>query len=215
MRRIVVIVVLSVIVAGCLPSPSLWVGSGVRVGVVGDSIVYVTEHDTYKDANHHLTDALVAAGYAVSASDKIGATTTDLGTLPPWPTPGAEIVSIELGTNDMDATTTPGQPSVAYAIAEANYNAYLVSLDAAGVRCVVLVEVALAPSWGLDVTGPVWNTYLASVAATRPAGSTVIVPWAAQAIAHPEYVAGDGVHPTDAGKTALINDEIQAIGACQ
>ena len=203
------VVAISIVAAGCLPKPSSWTGSGKHVAFTGDSITYNTEHDALGDTNHHLTDALVAAGYAVSSSDGIGANTADLAGLDPWPAPGAQIVSIEIGTNDMHATN--GQPGTPYATAEANYNTYLAAQDAAGVRCIVLVEIAQTSPWGLDVTGPVWNAYLASVAAARPVGSTVILPWAALTAEHPEYLGTDGVHPTAAGKAALIADVTQAM----
>jgi hypothetical protein len=114
------VVAISIVAAGCLPKPSSWVGSGTHVAFTGDSITYDTEHDALGDSNHHLTDALVAAGYTVSSSDEIGANTADLAGLGPWPAPGAQIVSIEIGTNDMHATN--GQPATPYATAEANYN---------------------------------------------------------------------------------------------
>jgi lysophospholipase L1-like esterase len=207
-----IVIAVALVAAGCLPTPSAWTGSGTHVAFVGDSITYNTEHDALNDTNHHLTDALVTSGYAVSSSDMIGANSTDLAGLAAWPAPGASIVSIEIGTNDMHATN--GQPATPYATAEANYNTYLTAQNAAGVRCVVLVEISETTPWGLDVTGPVWNAFLASVAALRPAGSTDIVPWAEQTAAHPEYLGSDGVHPTAAGKVALIDDITQAMNTC-
>ena len=147
------VVAISIVAAGCLPKPSSWTGSGTHVAFTGDSITYNTEHDALGDTNYRLTDALVAAGYAVASSDRIGANAVDLARLRPWPAPGAEIVSIEIGTNDMQATN--GQPRTPYATAEANYNTYLAAQDAGRVRCIVLVEIAETAPWGLDVTGPV------------------------------------------------------------
>jgi hypothetical protein len=107
----VILITVAVVAAGCLPNPRSWIGSGIHVAFVGDSITYNTEHDALHDANHHLTDVLVAAGYAVSSSDKIGAKTADLARLGPWPAPGATIVSIEIGTNDMRLrTVSPLRP---------------------------------------------------------------------------------------------------------
>lgn len=208
----VIVIAVALVAAGCLPIPSSWTGSGTNVAFVGDSITCNTEHDALNDTNHHLTDALVTAGYAVSSSDMIGANTADLAGLGPWPAPGAAIVSIEIGTNDMHATN--GQPATPYETAEANYNTYLAAQNAAGVRCIVLVEISQTAPWGLDVTGPVWNAFLASVAASRPDGSTDIVPWAEETAAHPEYLGSDGVHPTAAGKAALIADITQAMNTC-
>src|SRR6478672_11693141 len=66
------VVAISIVAAGCLPKPSSWTGSGTHVAFTGDSITYNTEHDALGDTNYHLTDALVAAGYAVASSDRIG-----------------------------------------------------------------------------------------------------------------------------------------------
>jgi hypothetical protein len=109
---------------------------------------------------------------------------------------------------------TNGQPATPYATAEANYNTYLAAQNAAGVRCIVVVEISQTSPWGLDVTGPVWNAYLASVVAARPKGSTEIVPWAEQTAVHPEYLESDGVHPTAVGKAALIADISEAMNTC-
>jgi lysophospholipase L1-like esterase len=206
------------LLSGCLPSPSAWVGSGPRVAVAGDSEIYQLEHDAFNDAQHHMTDAFVAAAYRVSVSSLIGATTRDLAgfaqssaSTAGWPHPGPRITVTALGVNDMRIDTTTGQPSTPFATAKANYTAYLNAVDAAGSRCDVLVEIPNTTPWGLNQTGPTWNAFLASTAASRVA---VVVPWAGMVAQHPEYLLADGVHQTALGKAAYLEAILGAVGQC-
>jgi len=207
------------LLSGCLPAPSAWVGSGPHVAVAGDSQVYWLEHDALDDAQHHMTDAFVAASYTVSVSSLPGAKTVDLAEFvqsssPPtagWPDPGPQITVTALGVNDMRIDTTTGQPYTPVATAEANYTAYLNAVDAAGSKCDVLVEIPDTTPWGLNQTGPLWNAFLASAAASRVA---VVVPWASTVAQHPEYLQDDGVHQTATGKTAYLAAILGAVGQC-
>jgi hypothetical protein len=103
------------LLSGCLPSPSAWVGSGPYVAVAGDSEIYQLEHDALNDAQHHMTDAFVAAAFTVSVSSLIGAKTGDLDrfvqsspSTAGWPDPGPQITVTALGVNDMHIDTTTG-----------------------------------------------------------------------------------------------------------
>jgi hypothetical protein len=206
------------LLSGCLPSPSAWVGSGPHVAVAGDSEIYNLEHDALGDAQHHMTDAFVAAGYTVSVSSFTGASTGDLAgfvkaspSTAGWPAPGPRIAVTALGVNDMRINTTTGQPYTPVATAEANYTAYLNAVDAAGSQCDVLVEIPTTTPWGLNQTGPVWNAFLASAARSRVA---VVVPWAGMVAQHPEYVVADGVHQTATGEVAYLLAILGAVGQC-
>jgi hypothetical protein len=206
------------LLSGCLPSPSAWVGSGPYVAVVGDSEIYQLEHDALNDAQHHMTDAFVAAGYTVSVSSMIGATTGDLAgfvqsspSTAGWPDPGPHITVTALGVNDVHTDTTTGRPSTPVATAKANYTAYLNAVDAAGGQCDVLVEIPNTMPWGLNQTGPLWNAFLASVAESRVA---VVVPWSGMVAQHPEYLSADGVHQTPIGKAAYLAAILDAVGQC-
>jgi hypothetical protein len=206
------------LLSGCLPSPSAWVGSGPYVAVAGDSEIYELEHDALNDAQHHMTDAFVAAGYTESLSSMIGASTGDLAgfvksspSTAGWPDSGPQITVTALGVNDMHVDTTTGQPSTPVATAEANYTAYLNAVDAGGSKCDVLVEIPTTTPWGLNQTGPSWNAFLASAAGSRVA---VVVPWAAMVAQHPEYVVADGAHQTAIGKAAYLAAILDAVGQC-
>jgi len=206
------------LLSGCLPAPSAWVGSGPRVAVAGDSLIYQLEHDAMNDAQHHMTDAFVAADYTVSTSTLIGASTGDLAgfvqsspSTAGWPGPGPHITVTALGVNDMHIDTTTGQPSTPVATAKANYTAYLNAVDAAGSQCDVLVEIPNTTPWGLNQTGPSWNAFLASAAGSRVA---VVVPWAGTVAQHPEYLDAGGVHQTALGKAAYLAAILGAVEQC-
>jgi hypothetical protein len=210
--------VVLLLLSGCLPLPSAWVGSGPYVAVAGDSEIYQLEHDALNDAKHHMRDAFVADGYTVSLSSMIGATTGDLAgfvqsspSTAGWPDPGPHITVTALGVNDMHIDPTTGQPSTPLATAKANYTAYLNAVDAAGSQCDVLVEIPTTTPWGLNQTGPSWNAFLASAAESRVA---VVVPWASMVAQHPEYLGADGVHQTAIGKAAYRAAILGAVGQC-
>src|SRR5262245_798711 len=205
------------LLSGCLPAPSAWVGSGPYVAVAGDSQIYGLEHDALNDAQHHVTDAFVASGYEVSVSTLIGAATGDLAgfvqsspSTAGWPDPGPQITVTALGVNNIHIDTTTAPPSTPGATAEVNLTAYLNAVDAAGSKCDVLVEIPATTPWGLDRTGPSWNAFLASAAANRVA---VVVPWAGIVAQHPEYLS-DGVHQTATGKAAYLAAILDAVRQC-
>jgi len=207
-----------VLISACLPQPSLWTGSGLRVAVVGDSQIYMLQHDKFGDAEQNMTDALVASGYEVSTSDMIGAKATDL---PPfmapsldtagWPATGPQIAVTALGVNDMHVDPTTEQSMTPISIAEFDYGVYLNFVDAAGSRCDVLVQIPETTPWGLNQTGAVWNAFLSSIASQSTA---VVVPWASTVAQHPEYLGPDGVHQTAAGKVAYLGAITSALNTC-
>jgi hypothetical protein len=202
--------------AACLEAAGPWVGptDGIRVGVAGDSQVdnaqYGPPLKEPNDQDHHVTDALNAAGYQASVAGTIGSNTRDLVNWPAWPEPGAQTVVLAYGANDMDTTAT-GEPAVPIAEAEANLRAFLERVDPPddGVDvCVVLVEMPeLAVAWGHDVWGPQWNAVLATIA-------DVVVAWSDLTEANPGYLGSDLVHQTAEGRAAYIDAMVAGVQAC-
>jgi lysophospholipase L1-like esterase len=193
---------------GCLTVPTPWAGdSGPYVGVIGDSLVQQSNTGggiDGSDPDHYLQDDLTAAGYRVSLSAFIGATTKDLGAVLPFPAPGPEIVVIGLGTNDV---RNADQTTIGNAIGNiANY------LDRRPTACTALITIIDEPGWGLDVSAPLYNAALAQLAADR--GNTIIADWAAVADAHPEYLGVDGVHHTPLGQAAYRSLIVSAVDQC-
>ena len=156
------IVTLILVGAACLEAAGPWVGpaDGIRVGVAGDSQVQAAQYGPGlkepDDPDHHVTDALNAAGYRASVAGTIGSITRDLVKWPAWPQPGAQTVVLAYGANDMNSSAT-GEPTVPIAEAEANVRGFIERIDPPddGVDvCVVLVEMPeLAVVWGHDVWG--------------------------------------------------------------
>ncbi len=208
----------AVVLAGCLGAGTPWTGAGPRVGVVGDSQVWLIEHNSLGDNNHHMTDALVEKGYQVSTSDIIGASTRDLAkftsftSFAGFPDPGAQIVVTAIGVNDLRADPSRDEPLTPIDQAEANYTAYLDALGQAGVACVVLVEIPETTQESLDQIGPVWNEYLSNQASAR---GGVVMPWASTVAQHPEYVnTTDGIHETALGVFAYLGGIAAAVDQC-
>jgi hypothetical protein len=208
----------SVVLAACLPHSSDWTGAGPRVGVVGDSEVYIIEHDALGDTQHHLTDALVNSGYEVSTSDMIGASTHDLADLMGYtsyagfPSPGTQIAAIDLGVNDLRLDPNTGERMSTIDQAEANYTAYLDALGKARVACVVLVELPETTQESLDQIGAQFNTYLANQASAR---GGVVMRWASIIAQHPDYVnSTNGIHETAIGKLAYTGALVNALNQC-
>jgi hypothetical protein len=208
----------AVAVAGCLGAGTPWTGAGRRVGVVGDSQIYLVEHSKFGDNDHHLTDALVSKGYQVSTSYMIGASTADLAhfnSLTPFagfPDPGAQIVVTALGVNDLRTDPNTHKQLTPIAQAEANYKAHLDALGHAGVSCDVLVEIPETTQESLDQIGVVWNAFLADQASAR---GGVVMPWASTVAQHPEYVnSRDGIHETALGVFAYMGGIAAAVDQC-
>jgi lysophospholipase L1-like esterase len=190
-----------VFISACLPSPSPVQGpiGGEAVGVIGDSQTYIAEEGPgleYPDPDQFLTDLLVADGRRVSISAFIGAGTHDLSDLEPWPEP-LDILAIALGANDMRVDEATGLPQVSLAEASDSMTSYL---QAAGFGCLVLVGIPETTPWGLDQTGPAWNSFLQSSAAGR---GGVFVDWNAQTASNPGFLTADGIHQTPTGQAAF------------
>jgi hypothetical protein len=212
------LLVASVVLAGCLGAGSPWTGAGPRVGVVGDSQVYMVEHESFGDDTHRLTDALVENGYQVSTSDIIGASTRDLAqfnsftSFAGFPDPGAQVVVTAIGVNDLRTDPNTHEQLTPIDQAEANYTTYLDALGQAGVSCDVLVEIPETTQQSLDQIGPVWNAFLADQASAR---GGVVMPWASTVAQHPEYVnSRDGIHETALGKFAYLGGIAAAVDQC-
>ncbi len=210
MRRVVASAVVIVLgVAACLPRPAPWVGDGAEhVMVFGDSLTFQANHGTDggppDQSVTFLTDQLVAAGYATSVASNFGATTEDLESVTgEIPEPGADILVIALGTNDLHIVNAAPRSSV---------EASLVNLDRAilqaAASCVVLIGVADVDTWGLSANADEFNTGLTERA-------DVYGNWATIIDAHPEYLRGDdNIHHTAAGAAAYRDLITTSVDAC-
>lgn len=201
-------VVLAVSVAGCLPSPPPWKGSGSgpRVMVFGDSLTSYIEngpgHDLFGGPDDtFLTDRLIVEGHPASVSSLIGAETGDLANVTPGiPEPGTDVLLIALGTNDRR------EARVTVDAAIANVNA---AIARAAAECNIVVTVAETTTWGsLNLFAPAYN------AALRALPGVVVADWASIAAAHPEYLAPNDVHHTTVGAAAYMELFVDAVDAC-
>lgn len=207
MLSVLLVVVAALGVAGCLPAPPAWVGSsGPGVLVVGDSLVNGAQTGgglDSSDPDRFLDEALNSAGYRASVSKMIGASTGDLVMAKPLPSPAPDVVVVALGTNDMHDGAVP------VATAVGNIEAYL---DEAGAVCSVVVTIVDEPSWGLDVTAPLFNAALVGLAESRP--GVLVADWAAVVDGHPEFLGSDGVHHTVEGQAAYRALIVDAADRC-
>lgn len=193
------------LVGACLPAPSPWLGTaGVTVGVVGDSLVHHAELGPGGRPGdpRRLSAELVAAGRRASVSSAVGADTPDLASITAFPDPGAELLVVALGTNDMRA----GLP---IPTAIANIEAFVAVIAP---RCTVVVTIVDEPSWGLQELGPAFNAALVDLAAGRT--DVVVADWASLAEANPGHLMPDGVHHTTAGQAAYRTLIVEGVAAC-
>jgi len=207
-------VVLAVSVAGCLPAPPPWKGSGSgpRVMVFGDSLTSYIENGPDHDLSGgpddtFLTNRLIVEGHPASVSSLIGSVTGDLANATPGiPAPGTDVLLIALGTNDRGVDPNTGQAVVTADIAIANVNAAIAS---AAAECNIVVTVPETTTWkGLNLTAPAYN------AALRALPGVVVADWASIAAAHPEYLRPNDVHHTTVGAAAYMELFVDAVDAC-
>ena len=107
------------------------------------------------------------------------------------------VVLVSSGTNDGTAAElTAGATDI---------------LDALGAqRCVVWVDVVRPDRIG--DTQDVMNAALDAVVAGRP--NVTVLRWSAMVTEHPEWLAGDGIHPTEDGAKARAKAYADASAAC-
>ncbi|HET7899712.1 MAG TPA: hypothetical protein VFL59_00905 [Candidatus Nanopelagicales bacterium] len=131
--------------------------------------------------------------YAAEVGRSTANTAKALGKLASVP----PVVIISSGTNDGTAAElTDGATTI---------------LDALGTqRCVVWVDVARPDRIG-DPQGDM-NAALDAVVAGRP--NVTILRWSAMVAAHPEWLSGDGIHPTEEGARARAQAYADASAAC-
>lgn len=195
------------VLAGCLPSADPWKdptapgpGNGHHVGVIGDSLVVLTQVGLPIDPDaRKLTDAITGLGFYESTSEHFGATTDDLfgaddSRFVGFPSPGADIQIIALGTNDAHDNYVPVDRY------EANLRRWIDTRIAG--TCFGLVNVFTGTTrWGLNVTGPAYNDAIARIVADHP--NVHLIDWNSYALAHPElYPNPPGPHPNAAGEDA-------------
>lgn len=208
--RLVGIVVVAAIgvtvLAGCLPDPDPWtaptrtgVGNGHHVGIIGDSLVVRAQRGIPADwSKHFVTDAMTNVGFHVSTTAATGATTDDLfgadsSTFTGFPSPGAEIQVIGLGTNDAHDNQVP---VTRY---EANLRRWIGSQPKG--TCFALVNVFAPPAWRLNVTAPAYNAAIKRIVADTP--SVHLVDWNSFALAHMSmFPDPNDPHPNDSGQAA-------------
>jgi hypothetical protein len=135
-------------------------------------------------------------GWSVSVDARIGRPLGEgMSRLSATSAPSAATVyAFSLGTND--------DPGAVSAIASA------VQKSAAR-GCVVWATIARPPYNGVSYAA--MNSRLKSLASS---GRVLIVPWAEQAAAHPEWMAGDGVHATPAGYRQRAQMYANAVKQC-
>lgn len=172
-----------VLCAGCLPAPQPWTGSGPRVAMTGDSLMYTAENGPGLESpddpeSRYLSDAV---GFSTSISTQVGATTSDLAGLS-W-SESPDVIVVALGSNDLRDGTVPASTALS------NIAEHAARWPEA---CLITVEVAETFPWNLDETAPPFNDGLASI-------SDVVVPWASIVAEEPELLLSDGVHHADEG----------------
>jgi lysophospholipase L1-like esterase len=214
------VAVAALLTTACLEAAGPWVGpsAGARVGVAGDSQIQIAQYGPglkeADDPDHRLTDALNAAGYQASVAGTIGSNTRDLVRWSLWLAPGAQVVALAYGANDMN-TQGSDQTAVPIAEAEANLRGFIDRVDPPGddtAICFALVEMPEeSTAWGHDVWGPRWNAVLSAIAAER---GDVVVSWAELADTHPEWLAPDQVHQTAEGQEAFRQAIVAGVQAC-
>jgi hypothetical protein len=110
------------------------------------------------------------------------------------------VLAVSLFTNDAPSSVTALEDAVRETIAMQ-----------AGHGCVIWATIVRPP-----VGGTSYDRANAALARLADANPTVmrLVPWAAQVAAHPEWLAGDGVHATPAGYTARAQLYAAAARSC-
>jgi hypothetical protein len=135
-------------------------------------------------------------GWSVSVDARIGRPLAEgMSRLSATSAPSAQTVyAFSLGTND--------DPSAVSALAGAVQRS-------TSRGCVVWATIARPPYNGVSYAA--MNSRLKSLASS---GRVMIVPWAEQAAAHPEWMAGDGVHATPAGYRQRAQMYANAVKQC-
>jgi lysophospholipase L1-like esterase len=178
-------------------------GSGPKVGVVGDSLVFQAEYGSTTETpelDHRLTDALVGAGYRAAITAMSAASTSSLGA---WGSfVNDDIVVTALGTNDMRINTATGTSYTTLKQATLNLEAHLARVRA---DCDVLVGIVETPYRGLNVFGPAWNQILRDHA-------DVFVDWAR--MIQPGWLTADQTHHTTAGQAAYRQAIVDGVNQC-
>jgi lysophospholipase L1-like esterase len=173
-----------------------------QVGVVGDSVLDMAEHDFFGDSSrHHLTDAFTSTGVTAEVSTHPGMAIRQL-------TPFAldlrdrhvDTIVVEGGHNDVRLVREVADDGEMLAQSKADIVRLLDAL--AGVRCVVLTTPRTATAtWDLHTVGADLVAFYRSEAAKHP--NVHVADWTSLADPHPEWFIEDGVHPNDAGVVAL------------
>jgi hypothetical protein len=227
-RRVVAVacVVLSAVSTGCIPRPAAFVGAADAppLFVHGDSLTFVAESGAAlvpaDPSITLLTDELAGGGWQASVTAFIGQSAADgRAIVAHWGASGAPVpraAVVALGSNDLHAVgTVPAGRTDPVTFEEqwTTMDRYLDDLDALGVECIAVLDVAtLSSPWGLDELGPSWNALLAA----HPHVDHV-QGWDAVARAHPEMWEGDEqlVHPDTEDIGRYREQLVAAAEACR
>ena len=167
-------------------APAELAGSG-GVLVVGDSLEVGT--------SPYLGQYLSSTHLTVSA--EVGLSSPEIfGLFGKSYDPSQSVIVFDAGTNDDPATPQ---------ILEGNLNAVA---GAVGNRCLVVPTVHIG-----DADTTAMNRMIRSFAASHP--GTQVPDWAGFAVAHPELMQDDGVHPTSAGYEQRAQLIAEGILGCQ
>lgn len=172
------------------------------VGVVGDSVLDMAEHDFFGDASrHHLTDDFAARGVSAEVSSHPG---MPIRQLSPFALElrnrGVDTIVVEGGHNDVRLVAEGRNGGVMLAQVKADYVRLLDALT--DVRCVVVATPRTATTtWDLNTVGPELVAFYRAEAAKHP--NVHLADWTSRADPHPEWFIEDGVHPNTAGVVAL------------
>ena len=183
-----------------------------EVGVVGDSVLDMAEHDFFGDGTrHHLTDAFDATGVTAEVSSHPG---LPIRQLTPFALElrdrGVGTIVVEGGHNDARLVAEVRDDGAMLAQSKADFVRLIDAL--ADVRCVVITTPRTNTStWDLRSVGSELVDFYRSEAAKHP--NVHLADWTTRSNPHPEWFIEDGVHPNDAGVSALRTFIVDAVAA--
>ena len=183
-----------------------------QIGVVGDSVLDMAEHDFFGDGSrHHLTDAFAASGVTAEVSTHPG---LPIRQLTPFALElrdrGVPTIVVEGGHNDARLVADLADNGAMLAQSKADFVRLVDALT--DVPCVVITTPRTATStWDLRSVGSDLVDLYRAEAAKHP--NVHVADWTSHSNPHPEWFIEDGVHPNDAGVAALRSFVVDAVAA--
>lgn len=203
--------VVALLALGACQTNTAWEGDGQRVSIQGDSLTYQADNDSTVldngDEFRYLRDQFVEAGYSVSMTGYVGGNYEDAtGWVQDIPDPGADVLMLALGTNDLHVDED-GAP---FTVDEVTDN-LLSILDGGHADCYVVVTMYTGvEAWGLDVDGPQFNANVKDIASVRE--NVHVADW--NATVQPGYNQPDDPHHTSEGRAAYRDFLVESAGLC-